>query len=364
MKKIYIVGAHSRGQTLAHYLQYLDPKIQIEAFLYDNDEVNLPKINNSPVTKFNENTVLNKEYPVYLGTRGVFHQKLKKKLKFMGMKYIIPVDVNFDLDLRNKYFQKFFAEQERPFLKMNEMKIPSQLENHNERKIEAQIYVANSANDKPLKEAYELAKYECILQVGAALSDIRIGKDVLLDNTGENISDRNFQFCELTGLYWIWKNAKEDIVGLVHYRRHFIMPEDWLVIMCAHNIDVILPVPLYVSPSIAGNYKSRHSSEDWNFMLNYLKTNLPEDYKLASKFFEKTDVYSPCNMFIARKEILAELCEWLFPILFACANNGGIKADKYQNRYPGFISERLITYFFEKNSKKYKVVYADKNFLE
>ncbi len=43
---------------------------------------------------------------------------------------------------------------------------------------------------------------------------------------------------------------------------------------------------------------------------------------------------------------------------------GGIEDDNYQNRYPGFISERLITYFFEKNRDKYKVVYADKNFLE
>lgn len=37
--------------------------------------------------------------------------------------------------------------------------------------------------------------------------------------------------------------------------------------------------------------------------------------------------------------------------------------DKYQNRYPGFLSERLITFFFEYHREKYKVVYADKNFI-
>lgn len=67
---IYIVGAHSRARTLGVYLAKTEPDIKIKAYLYDNDEPNVDSIEGVPVIYFDENTSLETDYPVYLGTRG------------------------------------------------------------------------------------------------------------------------------------------------------------------------------------------------------------------------------------------------------------------------------------------------------
>ena len=70
------------------------------------------------------------------------------------------------------------------------------------------------------------------VHVGKALSDAKLG--IQPDDEGKNISAKNRSYCELTGLYWAWKNLKNvDVVGLCHYRRYFdfhnqcdtVMPE-------------------------------------------------------------------------------------------------------------------------------------------
>ena len=56
------------------------------------------------------------------------------------------------------------------------------------------------------------------IQVGSAEEDF---PGCLRDDTGDNIADRNASYCELTAMYWIWKNTDDPFKGLAHYRRYF-----------------------------------------------------------------------------------------------------------------------------------------------
>ena len=58
------------------------------------------------------------------------------------------------------------------------------------------------------------------IHAGKSLSNLEL--DMIGDDTGYNISEKNPYYCELTALYWAWKNLHDiDYLGLCHYRRYF-----------------------------------------------------------------------------------------------------------------------------------------------
>ena len=131
-------------------------------------------------------------------------------------------------------------------------------------KIQIYVITHKEVNIK-LKNQYVL------LQVGSVLYP---SLGYLRDDVGENISWKNKNFCELTGLYWIWKNSSADIIGLVHYRRFFYAGrvnalmnhrlsssqiERYLV-----KYDLIVPKITKYSRSVREIYKEKHHIEDWN----------------------------------------------------------------------------------------------------
>lgn len=369
---IYIAGAHSRAQALKGMVSFLYPKMRVGAFFVDQKEENPDFIDGIPVYKRDDIFLGEFQWdsPVFIATKGIYFDVIKAQLVDMGFNNIVPMTVDRDNELRTIYIEKFYAVKERKFVMLEDLSLKQDTgvsategvgqKDNNE--ITAKIYMANSIYDKPITCDYQRPCYEEPIQVGTALTSQRIEGIKIFDNQGDNISHKNRQYCELTGMYWIWKNAKEDFVGLSHYRRHFILPEDWLQIMTLNHVDAILPMPAYVAPQIGENYRQRHDGDDWDYLLSILKEMYPKRYDFIEEFFQG-NLYYPCNMFIMKKKALDDLCSWMFPILDKVAEFGGQKENVYANRYVGFVSERLSSLYFAMNEKELSIAHAYKNFL-
>ena len=201
------------------------------------------------------------------------------------------------------------------------------------------------------------------------------GKDELgytKDNEGENISLKNPYYCELTGLYWAWKNLKNEYVGLAHYRRHFSLSkknfktehdriQNVLALKDADKIlqeaDVILPaLRKYYIENLYDQYKNTMYVEPLDETRKILEEKYPEYLEEFDKLHTRTSAHM-FNMFIMKKEILDKYCEWLFDILGELEKRiPPENYDSFHARYLGRISELLLDIWINKNNIKYKEV--------
>lgn len=194
------------------------------------------------------------------------------------------------------------------------------------------------------------------LHVGRALSQ-DLGYQG--DDTKDNISNKNKSYCELTGLYWLWKNYKCDIIGICHYRRFFLEKERFLTKTYIEDTlkkyDIIVPECTMVveGKSLKEQYCVKHCKEDWEICRQVISERCPE-YLNAFDIMQESRLINICNMLIAKKEIYDEYCEWLFDILFEVEKRINMdNKDDYQKRVIGFLSERLLKVWLI--AKDYKV---------
>ena len=119
--EIYIFGAHSRAQTLGVYLTSLYPGTRVKAYLVNNDEENPSAVGDTEVIDIRKECLLDTSLPVYIGTRGIYHNAIKEKLSIMGFTEIVPVTVDMDVYLRNRYVSMVFSKEGRDFKKIDDI---------------------------------------------------------------------------------------------------------------------------------------------------------------------------------------------------------------------------------------------------
>ena len=212
-----------------------------------------------------------------------------------------------------------------------------------------------------------------------------IGKDdrfrfTYHDNDGENISRKNSMYCELTTQYWAWKNVDADYYGFCHYRRYFDFSgthheenawgevedtyinegteaeyglTDDCIEKAVEGFDVITTGINDISafpdksntPLDQWHNAQQLHDDDLKRVFNIVKTMHP-DYAEDVTAFANGHTACFCNMFIMKKDIFFDYCEWLFPILDRfCDETDMSTYSKEALRTPGHLSERLLNIY-------------------
>lgn len=205
------------------------------------------------------------------------------------------------------------------------------------------------------------------LQVGAALHP-ELSLDYQRDDSGDNISDRNAYYSELTGLYWMWKNNHAAYKGLVHYRRHFgslknrhssdrfqriIGLEEMREILASHDIVVAQKRNYYVE-TIYSHYAHTFHHEQFDLCREVLTEKYPE-YVAAWDAEMKATSAHLFNMFVMRSDFFDSYCEWMFSVLAELEKklDPAEYEDSFQARYLGRVSERLLDPWLQTNGLSY-----------
>ena len=209
------------------------------------------------------------------------------------------------------------------------------------------------------------------LQVGSGES---FHASWLRDNTGDHISEKNPHFCELTGLYWAWKNMGADIIGLCHYRRYPGSPSaggpkterlltrkeiDHLLKTStdAQGVDILLPRKRhYWIETNYSQYAHAHHAIDLDITRQIVSEKYPAYLPVFEASMRRRKGHR-FNMFIMKQDQLDAYCAWLFDILFELEKRLDITGySKNDQRVFGFVGERLLDVWPDTNAVAYQDV--------
>lgn len=216
-------------------------------------------------------------------------------------------------------------------------------------------------------KAYQMPGDPCYLplHVGAALHpEVDLGFQ--RDNGGDNISEKNQAYCELTGLWWLWKNVEADYKGLVHYRRLLGSPtrggkdpydrvvtgDELLSLLEEHGI-VLAKRRNYYIETVYNHYAHTFDARHFDECREVLSEHCPE-YVPAWDCLMRSRGAHIFNVFVMRTDLLGAYCSWLFPILSDLEERIGFDGmDAFQMRWPGRVSERLLDPWLKTNNLDY-----------
>ena len=183
------------------------------------------------------------------------------------------------------------------------------------------------------------------------------------DDTGEHISSKNPNYCELTGIYWAWKNLQADYIGLVHYRRHFskrnalgVPPERKKAMVLTQEklapvlqrVDIVLPHKRnYYIETNYSHYIHAHRAEGLDCVRAVIQNDFPTYAPACERVMNRTWAHM-FNMFIMKRPYYDAYCTWMFDILSRVEATVDISDyPPVEARIFGYLSEMLLDIWIE-----------------
>lgn len=235
------------------------------------------------------------------------------------------------------------------------------------------------------------------IQVGAALAPERFA-GMLHDDEGDNISEKNRSYCELTAQYWAWKNDSADYYGFFHYRRYMSFAEEKLPtnvfgdaelecideqtlerlgLSAEHaqqmrdvieKYDIISTTPVQLK-LLNRNAKTNYEqycvpdyqyAEDLDVLLDIIREKYPQYYDTAYEYLHKAEAGYFCNMFIMKRELFEEYSAWLFDILAEHERRRDYTDYTVAGyRVSGYLAERLFGIYYLYKTRQGAGISAD-----
>ena len=357
-----IYGA--QGMALGAYraMRVLFPERNIRCFLVTNYGRNAKVLGGLPVRELSDfvSGLLGSEKEkirVLICTPEVFMADIERNLNEAGLNNYQRVDSEKWAQLMNKAFYTDGS-----------LSVLSRLGSSDERP-DTSIFLTKFWKDKELSGEYRIPDILIPIQAGAAVSDERIAD--LTDDTGENISDKNPDYSELTALYWIWKNRilpddqrELHYYGICHYRRLLMIGEEDLGRLKGNKVDAVLPYPMPYEPDIEEHHKRYLKDFEWNAALQALLELYPEESDRYQSILKQNYMYN-YNIILARGDVLCDYCLFLFSILSKTEEILARRGDGQPgtDRYAGYIGETMETLYFMANKDRYNLAHTGCKFL-
>lgn len=258
---------------------------------------------------------------------------------------------------------------------------------------------------------------------------IQVGKEkstydlnIIGDNEGDNISLYNPVFCEMTAVYWAWKNLSADYIGLCHYRRYFTFKRNYTfkaylkywskrlfgnvtspgeyslyqyknqlyyknvnsfqseaikfmndlssVLSKETSVDAVVPKPFLFPCASIRLFFDILGRDHIALLRDVVKTVTPDFYTYVDKTLMSNKLYA-ANMFIFKEKIFKDYCDTIFPVLFEHLER--VKKtgwcidplnERCYSRISGYLAEILTSsYILKLIMEKKEIVYAKTMFL-